>query len=180
MVSLVSIVFFCSGAFRWPQPPVLSQGTAVQMGGVLPYKWEVYCWVSLSLSSRLRSQMQVGTPCSTNWRCTEALSPRTAFGIYPGKSSRTPAKLSKRVSFGCGGVRFSLPCVHPTPCVRPRLNQGRPTHRQPQFSNKFASNVESNLIAPKSQRLLLLRYPSRTPEIASDFRDKTKPCCIAI
>ena len=30
------------------------EGTAIQMGGVLPYKWEVYCWVSLS--SRLRSQ----------------------------------------------------------------------------------------------------------------------------
>ena len=28
--------------------------TAVQIGGVLQYKWEVYCWVSLS--SRLRSQ----------------------------------------------------------------------------------------------------------------------------
>ena len=27
---------------------------AVQMGGVLQYKWEVYCWVSLS--SKLRSQ----------------------------------------------------------------------------------------------------------------------------
>ena len=51
-----------SGIFRWPQPPVFSQKycrtngrrTAVQMGGVLQYKWEVYCWVSLS--SRLRSQ----------------------------------------------------------------------------------------------------------------------------
>ena len=49
-----------SGTFWWPQPPVLSQKycrtngrrTAVQMGGVLQYKWEVYCWVSLS--SRLR------------------------------------------------------------------------------------------------------------------------------
>ena len=27
---------------------------------------------------------------------------------------------------------------------------------------------------------LRLRCPSRTPEIASDFRDKTKQCCIAI
>ena len=51
-----------SGTFRWPQPPVFSQKycrtngrrTAVQMGGVLQYKWEVYWWVSLS--SRLRSQ----------------------------------------------------------------------------------------------------------------------------
>ena len=28
--------------------------TAVQVGGILQYKWEVYCWVSLS--SSLRSQ----------------------------------------------------------------------------------------------------------------------------
>ena len=32
-----------SETFRWPQPPVFSKSTAVQMGGVLPYKWEVYC-----------------------------------------------------------------------------------------------------------------------------------------
>ena len=53
---------FSSGILRWPQPPVFSQKscrtngrrTAVQMGGVLQYKWEVYCWVALS--SRLRRQ----------------------------------------------------------------------------------------------------------------------------
>ena len=51
-----------SRTFRRPQPPVLSQKycrkngrrIAVHIGGVLQYKWEVYCWVSLS--SRLRSQ----------------------------------------------------------------------------------------------------------------------------
>ena len=51
-----------SETFRWPQPPVFFKKycrtnggrTAVQMGGVLQYKWEAYCRVSLS--SKLRSQ----------------------------------------------------------------------------------------------------------------------------
>ena len=51
--------------------------TAVRMGGVLQYKWEVYCWVSPS--SRLRSQegpaIPMGGYCRTNWRCTTVLSP---------------------------------------------------------------------------------------------------------
>ena len=54
-----------SETFRWPQPPVFFQKycrtnggrTAVQMGGVLPYKWEAYCRVSLS--SKLRSQESI-------------------------------------------------------------------------------------------------------------------------
>ena len=37
-----------------PNPQYFLKSIAVQMGGVLPYKWEVYCCVSLS--SRLRSQ----------------------------------------------------------------------------------------------------------------------------
>ena len=37
-----------------PNPQYFLKSTAVQMGGVLQYKWEVYCW--LSLSSRLTSQ----------------------------------------------------------------------------------------------------------------------------
>ena len=49
--------------------------TAVQMGGVLQYKWEAYCRVSLS--SKLRSQesmaIQMGAYCRTNWRCTAVL-----------------------------------------------------------------------------------------------------------
>ena len=40
--------------FGDPNPKYFLKSTAVQMGGVLQYKWEVYCWVSLS--SRLRSQ----------------------------------------------------------------------------------------------------------------------------
>ena len=69
-----------------PTPEYFPKSTAVQMGGVLPYKWEVYCWVSLS--SRLRSQegpaiqmggvlpYKWGAYCRTNWRCTAVLSSR--------------------------------------------------------------------------------------------------------
>ena len=49
--------------------------TAVQIGGVLQYKLEVYCGVSLS--SRLRTSKPArcsvtngGAYCGTNWRCT--------------------------------------------------------------------------------------------------------------
>ena len=37
-----------------PNPQYFSKSTAVQMGGVLQYKWEVHCGVSLS--SKLRNQ----------------------------------------------------------------------------------------------------------------------------
>ena len=40
-----------------PSPQYFSKSTAVQMGGVLQYKWEAYCGVSLSSKLRfLRSQ----------------------------------------------------------------------------------------------------------------------------
>ena len=58
----LSLVFLSS--FLWR--------TAVQMGGVLQYKWEVYCWVSLS--SRLRSQE--GPAIQMGGRCTAVLSSR--------------------------------------------------------------------------------------------------------
>ena len=82
---LSKLVLPRSGTFRWPQPQVFSRKychtngrrTAVQMGGVLQYKWEVYCWVSLS--SSLRSQegatIQMGAYCRVNWRCAAVLSP---------------------------------------------------------------------------------------------------------
>ena len=37
-----------------PNPQYFVKSTVVQMGGVLPHEWEVYCWASLS--SKLRSQ----------------------------------------------------------------------------------------------------------------------------
>ena len=34
---------FCQKCFGDPNPQYFSKSTAVQMGGVLPYKWEAYC-----------------------------------------------------------------------------------------------------------------------------------------
>ena len=85
-----------SETFRLPQPPVFFQKycrtnggrTAVQMGGVLQYKWEAYCRVSLS--SKLRSQRyKWGAYCRTNWRCTAALF-RQVVGV--GVSETLPTK----------------------------------------------------------------------------------------
>ena len=45
---------YCQKHSGDPNPQYFSKSTAVQMGGVLPYKWEAYCRVSLS--SKLRSQ----------------------------------------------------------------------------------------------------------------------------
>ena len=51
--------------------------TAVQMGGVLQYKWEAYCHLWVSLSSKLRSQestaIQMGGVLPYKLRCTAVL-----------------------------------------------------------------------------------------------------------
>ena len=72
-----------SETFRWPQPQYFSKSTAVQMGGVLPYKWELYCSTNgrciagfpflRSLEARKVQRYNWGTYCRTNWRCTAVL-----------------------------------------------------------------------------------------------------------
>ena len=64
-------------------PKYFSKSTAVQMGGVLPYKWEAYCstngrriagFPSLgSLEFRKVRRYKWGAYCRTNWRCTAVL-----------------------------------------------------------------------------------------------------------
>ena len=64
-------------------PQYFSQSTAVQMGGVLPYKWEVYCSTNgkrtagcpflRSLEARKVRRYKWGAYCRTNWRCTAVL-----------------------------------------------------------------------------------------------------------
>ena len=56
------------------------------MGGVLPYKWEVYCSTNgrctagfpflQGLEDRKVQRYKWGAYCRTNWRCTAVLSPR--------------------------------------------------------------------------------------------------------
>ena len=79
-----------SETFRWPQPPVFFQKycrtnwgrTAVLMGGVLQYKWEAYCRVSLASKLRCHEStaIQMGAYCRTNWRCTAVLSATSCRG----------------------------------------------------------------------------------------------------
>ena len=66
-----------------PNPQYFSKSTAVQMGGVLPYKWEAYCSTNgrciagfpflRSLEARKARRYKWGACCRTNWRCTAVL-----------------------------------------------------------------------------------------------------------
>ena len=66
-----------------PNPQYYSKSTTVQMGGVLPYKWEAYCSTNgrriagfpflRSLEARKVRRYKWGAYCRTNWRCTAVL-----------------------------------------------------------------------------------------------------------
>ena len=80
-----------SGTFPNPNPLMLAQSTAgtngrriaVQIGGVLQYKWEVYCSVFpfvQGLEARKAQRYKWGAYCGTNWSCTAVLV-RQAVGV---------------------------------------------------------------------------------------------------
>ena len=83
-----------------PNPQYFSKSTAVQMGGVLPYKWEAYCSTNgrriagfpflRSLEARKARRYKWGEYCCTNWRCT-ALLLRQVVGV--GVSETLPSNL---------------------------------------------------------------------------------------
>ena len=66
-----------------PNPQYFSKSTAVQMGGVLPYKWEAYCSTNgrriagfpflRSLEARKAQRYKWEAYCRTNGRCTAVL-----------------------------------------------------------------------------------------------------------
>ena len=66
-----------------PNPQYFSKSAAVQMGGVLPYKWEAYCSANgrriagfpflRSLEARRVRRYKRGAYRRTNWRCTAVL-----------------------------------------------------------------------------------------------------------
>ena len=66
-----------------PNPQYFSKSTAVEMGDVLPYKWEAYCSTNgrrtagfpflRSLEARKVLRYKWGAYCRTNWRCTAVL-----------------------------------------------------------------------------------------------------------
>ena len=68
---------------RDPNPQYFLKSTAIQMGGVLPYKWEAYCSTIgrriagfpflRSLEARKVRRYKWGAYCCTNWRCTAVL-----------------------------------------------------------------------------------------------------------
>ena len=84
-----------------PNPQYFSKSTAVQMGGVLPYKWEAYCSTNgrriagfpflRSLEARKVRRYKWGAYCRTNWRCTAVLL-RQVVGV--GVSKRLPINLA--------------------------------------------------------------------------------------
>ena len=69
-----------------PNPQYFPKSIAVQMGGVLPYKWEAYCSTNgrctvgfpfiQGLGARDVQRYKWGAYCRTNWRCAAVLSPR--------------------------------------------------------------------------------------------------------
>ena len=69
-----------------PNPQYFLKSTAVEMGGVLPYKWEAYCSTNgrcivgfpflQGLEARKVQRYKWGAYCRTNWRCIAVLSPR--------------------------------------------------------------------------------------------------------
>ena len=78
-----------------PNPQYFSKSIAVQMGGVLPYKWEAYCSTNgrriagfpflRSLEARKARRYKWGAYCRTNWRCTAVLS-RQVVGVGVSKT----------------------------------------------------------------------------------------------
>ena len=81
-----------------PNPQYFLKSTAVQMGGVVPYKWEVYCSANgrctvgfpilQGLEARTVQRYTWGAYCRTNWRCIAVLFSRpVGVGV-----SETPLK----------------------------------------------------------------------------------------
>ena len=114
-----------------PNPQYFSKSIAVQMGGVLPYKWEAYCNTNgrriagfpflRSLEARKVRRYKWGAYCRTNWRCTAVLF-RQVVGVgvsetlliqNPSESLFVQArKKSTKINF-----LVCPSCAHPCPSV---------------------------------------------------------------
>ena len=80
---LVLLLLFLQKRSGDPNPQYFSKSTAVQMGGVLPWKWEAYCSTNgrrtagfpflRSLEAGKVWRYKWGGYCRTNWRCTAVL-----------------------------------------------------------------------------------------------------------
>ena len=110
---------FRGAVFLRPQPPVFFQKycrtnggrTAVQMGGVLQYKWEAYCRVFPFFEAwkpGKYSDTNGGAYYRTNWRCTAVLF-RQVVGV--GVSETLPIE---GAVFRHGGGALKQPIKQPT------------------------------------------------------------------
>ena len=92
-----------------PNPQYFSKSTAVEMGGVVPYKWEAYCSTNgrriagfpllRSLEASKVRRYKWGAYCRTNWRRTAVLF-RQAVGV--GVSETLPTHLLRSESCDLG------------------------------------------------------------------------------
>ena len=130
-----------------PTPQYFSKSTAVQMGGVLPYKWEAYCSTNgrciagfpflRSLEARKARRYKWGAYCRTNWRCTAVLSSRPV-GVGLSETSLTSEIWRKSLLCGISGIfleisasekcisdsgkwPFHTPPIHPPTKCQPKL-----------------------------------------------------------
>ena len=111
-----------------PTPKYFSKSFAVQMGGVLPYKWEAYCRTNgrhiagfpflRSLKARKVWRYKWGAYCRTNWRCTAVLF-RQVVGV--GVSETLPRSQNGSVvvgsAFGAPGLLPQISIVGHSPQV---------------------------------------------------------------
>ena len=104
-ICLTPVLKLCGEGQTWgelsgdPNPQYFLKSTAVQMGGVLPYKWEVHsttnrrCTVGLpflqGLQARKVQRYKGGSYCRTNRRCTAVLLSETGRGWGFGSSSES-------------------------------------------------------------------------------------------
>ena len=112
----------CSGD---PNPQYFSKSTAVQMGGVLPYKWEAYCSPNgrriagfpflRSLEARKVRRYKWGAYCRTNWRCTAVLFRQAVSRVWQkGSFQKSPPPRDSR------GFRDSRDSREPPDCAKQR------------------------------------------------------------
>ena len=97
-----------------PNPQYFSKSIAVQMGGVLPYKWEAYCSTNgrriagfpflRSLEARKVRRYKWGAYCRTNGRCSAVLF-RQVVGV--GVSEKLPIDRQSIHQVKIGG-RYTL------------------------------------------------------------------------
>ena len=114
-----------------PKPQYFSKSTAVQMGGVLPYKWEAYCSTNgkriagfpflriRSLEARKVRRYKWGAYCHTNWRCTAVLF-RQVVGV--GVSETLP-NYKGTLNFRRHDASWKFPCA-PLSCDHLRRKKG--------------------------------------------------------